>query len=49
MSIGSKFRTELFDVTDPTLRSTGFTLFILNYKVTLDLMEVKPVTFKGNT
>lgn len=50
ISIGSEFRTELFEVTDPTLRSTGFTLFILNHKITLDLTEVKPVpAFKGNT
>lgn len=50
MSIFNKFRTELCGVNDPTLRSPGFTLFILNHNVILDLTEVKPVpAFKGNT
>lgn len=40
--VSSKFRTEHFGVTDLTLRSPGFTLFILNHKVILDLIEVKP-------
>lgn len=42
MGVSSKFRTELFGVIDLTLRSPGFTLFILNHKVILDLIEVKP-------
>lgn len=30
-------------VSDPTLRSTGFTLFVLHHKVILDLNAIKPV------
>lgn len=44
MSIGGNFRTETFSgVTDPTLRSTKFTLVILNHKVILNLIEAKLV------
>ena len=33
ISIRIKFRTEVFEATDPTLRSTGFTLFVLTTKL----------------